>query len=140
MITMDCIGHVQVANSMIEAVSIIQVQVPSALMAGGILLERRMKTIIVEKDIIDTGNMLNSTSTEQVDEETVDVGAHTEYAIYQEEGTSVMEARPFARPALVDTYPEINRLLGAGVVTALRMAGLPVVGMVGDFDAPTFTW
>lgn len=48
---------------------------------------------------VDTGNLRNSITHEQYDENTEVVGTNVEYAPYVELGTHKMSARPFLRPA-----------------------------------------
>lgn len=48
---------------------------------------------------VDTGNLRNSITHEQLDEDTEVIGTNVEYAPYQELGTSKMPAHPFLRPA-----------------------------------------
>ena len=48
---------------------------------------------------VDTGNLRNSISHAQQDENTEVVGTNVSYAPYQEFGTSKMAAHPFLRPA-----------------------------------------
>lgn len=64
-------------------------------------LEAQMKRIVVEKDIIDTGALLNSTQVQRFEDGglTSYTGPSVEYAIHQEYGTVRQPGRPFVRPA-----------------------------------------
>ena len=48
---------------------------------------------------VDTGNLRNSITHQQMDENTEVIGTNVEYAPYVELGTSKMAAKPFLRPA-----------------------------------------
>ncbi|QKN87712.1 minor capsid protein [Microbacterium phage Ixel] len=54
-----------------------------------------VKTEIQGMHAVDTGTMLNSTTAEQVNKDTMLVGPTVSYAPYVALGTSVMPARPF---------------------------------------------
>ena len=59
---------------------------------------------------VKTGNLRNSITHQQLDEDTEIVGTNVEYAPYQELGTSRMAAHPFLRPAAenhAEEYKEI---------------------------------
>ena len=75
--------------------------------AGAFVVEGKMKQIVVEKDIVDTGAMLNSISVTDVDGLTRSIGPHVDYAVYQEYETRGRPARPFAAPAIIDHQDEI---------------------------------
>ena len=104
--------------------------VRKSLYAGGLVLEGGIKANIQTKNIIDTGFMLNSVYTATQDESDygqaggsasghtmlpkeqpapdeaiVAVGA--DYGIYHEMGTSKMAARPFVRPAVDESGPQV---------------------------------
>lgn len=83
-----------------------------ALDAAGFVAEGIAKSIVVDKDIIDTGFLLNSI---QADDPilsrtggSVDVGVAAEYAKHHEYGTSKMAARPFMRPTLTEGRAQIQ--------------------------------
>lgn len=110
-----------------------------ALYAGGLVIEGNAKRNVVQKDIVDTGFLLNSvyTATQEQSgysgisepaeragmllseerpgpkEAIVSVGA--EYAIYHEMGTAGMAARPFMRPAVDESPQQIAEAI-AGVL------------------------
>jgi len=48
---------------------------------------------------VDTGNLRNSITHQQYDENTEIIGTNVEYAPFQELGTRKMKAHPFLRPA-----------------------------------------
>jgi len=121
-ITMDCVGCHAVASGFATARAALPVALPPALMQGGLILEREIKQTIIAKDIIDTGNLLNSVATRPCGPLTVEVGAHTDYAIYQEFGTYKMAARPYVRPSLTATIADIRNLLGETVMTVIEAA------------------
>jgi HK97 gp10 family phage protein len=73
-------------------------QLMKALMAGGLVLEAKAKGNIIRYDFIDTGATLNSTQARPSDNDSVEVGPTTEYAIYGEMGIG-QSAKPFMREA-----------------------------------------
>jgi HK97 gp10 family phage protein len=83
--------------------------VAEGLQLGAQVIVGAAKQIIREKDIIDTGNLLNSVQSWPPEYTTggqggktqvsVDIGTPVEYGVYQEFGTSRMGARPWLRPA-----------------------------------------
>lgn len=86
--------------------------------AGAFIVEGKMKQIVVEKDIVDTGALLNSISVTTLDGLTRSIGPSVEYAVYHEYGTSRgLAARPFAAPSIIDNKGEI---VDAFKVTLLR--------------------
>jgi HK97 gp10 family phage protein len=86
---------------------------PPALSKAGFLVERRAKQIVVEKDIIDTGNLLGNITTGEPSGNSIEVTSEAPYSIFNEFGTYKMAARPYMRPALDETRPEIEALIGA---------------------------
>ena len=82
--------------------------VKQGLEAAGVVVETEAMRLIVQQNIIDTGNLLNSISHE-VDGETARVGTAVEYAVYQEYGTRFMAARPWLRPAVDEHHAEIRK-------------------------------
>lgn len=64
-------------------------------------LEAQMKQIIIDKNIIDTGALLNSTQVQRYEDDglTSYTGPSVDYAIHQEYGTTKQPGRPFVRPA-----------------------------------------
>ena len=101
-----------------QAVARIRAAVPQALEAAAVVVEAQAKAIIVEKDIIDTGNLLNSVSY-SVQGDSARVGTNVEYGVYQEYGTSRMEARPWLRPAVDEHQDEIRQAFAAQMKRAL---------------------
>lgn len=94
--------------------------VKKALTEIGIEAEAHAKEIITEKGAVDTGRLRNSI-TYQVGETNskepcVYVGTNVKYALWVEDGTSRMKARPYLKPAVEnfgDQYKEIvERSLG----------------------------
>lgn len=71
------------------------------------------KAIIVIKDIIDTGNLLNSVSqTIDGDGLGAEIGPTASYGIYQEHGTSTQPGRPYLGPAFDRRAPGLESALG----------------------------
>ena len=64
-------------------------------------LEAQMKKNVIDKNIIDTGALLNSTQVQRFEDDglTSYTGPSVEYAIHQEYGTTRQPGRPFVRPA-----------------------------------------
>lgn len=60
---------------------------------------------------VDTGNLRNSISHAQQDDNTVVIGTNVEYAPYVELGTVRMAARPYLRPAAENHGPEYKMIL-----------------------------
>lgn len=119
-VSLSCVGHVEVAQKLTRgAAAVKSAGVPNGLDASGLLVERRAKQIVVEKGIIDTGNLLNSIAVIPASPSVREVLSGAEYSIYNEYGTCKMAARPYMRPALDESSAAIERLLGAAVVTTL---------------------
>jgi HK97 gp10 family phage protein len=85
---------------------------PTALQSAGLLVERRAKQIVVEKDVIDTGNLLGNIVTKPPDGDSIEIVSQADYSVFNEFGTYKMAARPYMRPALDETKPEIEKLIG----------------------------
>lgn len=73
-------------------------------------IEADMKALIVSYDAVDTGNMLNSVSSQISGDGrrgsiAAEIGPTADYAIYVHEGTSVMPGRPFAGDAFDRRVP-----------------------------------
>jgi HK97 gp10 family phage protein len=95
---------------------------PTALQASGLLVERRAKQIVVEKDVIDTGNLLGNIVTHPPEGDSIEIVSQADYSIFNEYGTYKMAARPYMRPALDETKPEIEKLIGAMFIGAVSGA------------------
>lgn len=65
---------------------------------------------IIDKDVIDEGNLYDSITAEQRDTETTVVRDGVEYGVYQEFGTSRIAARPFFTPAIENYGKEFDRI------------------------------
>jgi len=88
---------------------------PAALLKAGSILEAKAKQLVVTKGIVDTGNLLNTITTGTPSVNSIEVTSEASYSVYNEFGTSRMPARPYMRPALDESKPEIKRLIGAMV-------------------------
>jgi HK97 gp10 family phage protein len=116
--TMRVIGDDALVAKLEAAMVVTEAMQPTALQQSGYLVERRAKQIVTEKDIIDTGNLfgnihtdnLTATSIEIISDPTGEDGQG--YAVFNEYGTSKMAARPYMRPALDESKPEIEKLIG----------------------------
>lgn len=77
------------------------------------ILEAEIKQNVVEKDIIDTGALLNSVQVQRFEDDglTSYTGPGVEYAIHHEYGTSRMAARPFVGPAVEAIRDDFIRTL-----------------------------
>jgi HK97 gp10 family phage protein len=79
-------------------------------------LHEDIAAVIREKDLIDTGALLNSLqSFTTLDGLTGEVWVGVHYGIYLEFGTIYMAARPFVGPAFEAITPEFFRALRAAV-------------------------
>lgn len=118
---MSCLGHMQVAKRLLRAaVATKAVGVPTGLNAAALLVERRAKQIVVEKGIVDTGNLLGSIGPVASPSGSVrEITSHADYSIYNEMGTSKMAARPYMRPALDESQSAIETLLGGAVMKTI---------------------
>jgi HK97 gp10 family phage protein len=119
------------------------VAVPSGLTKCGLLVTRVAK----QKAPVDTGNLKLSIFMDPVSPVEVDVASPAEYSVYVEYGTSAHEirptngkalfwpgaahpvavvhhpgttAQPYMRPALDESKPAIEALLGVSVITAIE--------------------
>jgi HK97 gp10 family phage protein len=63
-------------------------------------VEAEAKAIIIQKHIIEFGNLLNSVETDKKKPGLYWVQDGVEYGVYQELGTYKMAARPFMKPAV----------------------------------------
>ena len=116
--SMRVIGDDVLVAKLEKAMAATVIMQPTALQQAGLLVERRAKQIVVEKDIIDTGNLFGNihigeqtaNSIEIVSDPTGEDGQG--YAVFNEYGTSKMAARPYMRPALDESKPEIEKLIG----------------------------
>lgn len=85
-------------------------QLEDVIEKGGRDIEAAAKSIVIEKDIIDTGATLNSIDSRRVagDRFARAIGPTTDYAIHLELGTHRMPARPFMTPAMEMNRKPIN--------------------------------
>ena len=67
---------------------------------------------------VDTGNLRNSITHQQMDENTEVIGTNVEYAPYVELGTIHMGARPYLRPASENHSGEYRRIIEAEMKNA----------------------
>lgn len=79
-------------------------------------IESDAKAIALAKNIIDTGDLINSISTEitgdgRTGSMEAEIGPTVEYGIYQELGTSDQEPRPFMGPAFDRRAPGLDAVL-----------------------------
>lgn len=125
-----------------EVIEKAKAAIPDALYAAGLVCEGQAKIIATEKDIVDTGNLVDSITTAVAggrtsppgsrakvgpigagDELTARVGTAVEYAVYQEFGATYWNAasprslrpRPFLRPAVDEHKPAIRRAFAAQI-------------------------
>ena len=66
---------------------------------------------------VDTGNLRNSITHQQYDEDTEVIGTNVEYAPYVELGTTRMRARPYLRPAATNHSDEYKALMEAALTS-----------------------
>jgi HK97 gp10 family phage protein len=111
--TMRVIGDDALVARLAEAMVVTEAMQPTALQQAGYLVERRAKQIVVEKDVIDTGNLLGNITTGEPSGNSIDITSEADYSVYNEFGTYKMQARPYMRPALDESKPEIQKLIGA---------------------------
>ena len=62
---------------------------------------------------VDTGNLRNSITHEQIDEKTEVIGTTVEYAPYVELGTARMKPRPYLRPAAENHSDEYRNVISS---------------------------
>ena len=110
--TMRVIGDDVLVAKLEKAMAATVIMQPTALQTAGLLVERRAKQIMVEKDVIDTGNLLGNITTHPPEGDSIEIVSEADYSIYPEFGTIYQEARPFMRPALDESIPEIRKLIG----------------------------
>jgi len=74
---------------------------------------------IRDKDIIDTGNLMNSVQSwrplYEGENVSVDIGTPVEYGTYHEFGTVYMGARPWLRPAFDENIDKARAVVGASL-------------------------
>ena len=110
---MSVIGDDALVARLAEAMVVTEAMQPTALQKAGYLVERRAKQIVVEKDVIDTGNLLGNITTHEPEGDSIEIVSEAPYSIFPEFGTIYQTARPYMRPALDETKPEIKKLIGA---------------------------
>lgn len=72
-------------------------------------IEAGISATIVSKNIIDTGNLLNSVGpAKQNSPEEWEVGVHADYAAFVEYGTVTMDSRPYVGPVVDDVQPKFK--------------------------------
>lgn len=100
-------------NVLPQLINTLEPELVNVVTGTALSIEGLTKKNIVDKNIIDTGNMLNSVNADQVEDGglTRFVGPHTDYAIYNEMGTYKMAARPFLQPAVEQARPVFLRNL-----------------------------
>lgn len=59
---------------------------------------------------VDTGRLRNSINHTQISDDTEQISAPVEYAVYQEFGTMKMAAHPFMKPAVMDHTAEYKAI------------------------------
>lgn len=64
---------------------------------------------------VDTGNLRNSITHKQLDENTEIIGSNVEYAPYVELGTVKMRAQPYLRPAVENHWDEYKKIIHEGL-------------------------
>jgi HK97 gp10 family phage protein len=109
---MSVIGDDVLVAKIEKAMAATVIMQPTALQSAGLLVERRAKQIVVEKDIIDTSNLLGNIVTHPPEGDSIEIVSEADYSVYNEFGTYKMAARPYMRPALDETKPEIQQLIG----------------------------
>lgn len=73
---------------------------------AALALEATEKQIIIQKDIVDTGFLLNSVQAQKKSEMEWVVGNGAEYSPHQNYGTTRQPARPFVEPAIEVVFPQ----------------------------------
>lgn len=97
---------IKVDNSA-EVKRLLEERIDSILEEIGDKAESIMVEIIRQKDIIDTGRLMNSiTHIIDSDDNSVIIGTNVEYAKFQELGTSSIAPRPFAKPT-AENYKDV---------------------------------
>ena len=79
----------------VELSQVLQQRAALAVRKAAADIEATAKTLVA----VDTGFLKSSILTTPVDEHTIDVGPHTDYAIYQEFGTRFQYPHPYMGPA-----------------------------------------
>jgi HK97 gp10 family phage protein len=110
--TMRVIGDDVLVAKLEKAMAATVIMQPTALQQSGLLVERRAKQIVVEKDVIDTGNLLGNIVTHPPEGDSIEIVSEADYSIFNEYGTYKMAARPYMRPALDESKPEVEKLIG----------------------------
>lgn len=81
-----------------------------ALEVAGGTAERYTKENLTKNHSVRTGNLRNSITHQQIDENSVLIGSNVQYAPYVELGTSKMRAKPYLRPAIEDHRSEYQKI------------------------------
>lgn len=120
MISISCAGAEAVAGKFLRAAAVVPRTMPTPLEKCGLLVVRRAKM----KAAVDTGHMRSVIAMHPAGRvgafmAEMDVVSHADYSVYVEFGTSKMAAQPFMGPALDESTPEMERILGYHVVTSM---------------------
>ena len=97
-----------------KAIKSIEEAISLALEASALVVEGSAKNLAP----VDTGNLRNSI-THEVEGKEARVGTVTEYAVFQELGTSKMAAQPFLNPALEQNKGNIQKIFADAIREAL---------------------
>ena len=95
------------------------IDLEEAALAGGLVVEGYMKANIIEVDFIDTGATLNSVMAQAADDDVVEIGPLTEYAIFGELGIGQPELR-FARNALDQNKGQILAVIAENLKDQIK--------------------
>lgn len=90
-----------------QVLAVMDKSIEAALTKIGIAAKHNVQTVIVEKDIYDTGELHRTIDYEvHTDKQSVDIGSPKNYAVFNELGTVKLPERPFIRPGILNNIGE----------------------------------
>jgi len=95
----------------------VELHIKKVIRESAIFIESESKRLIVDKQIVDTGRLLNSMTHEiEPNGLVARVGTNVKYAIFNFVGTRKLSPRPVLRPAV----DNLKRVIGGFIRTASR--------------------
>lgn len=99
--------------------------IEAALTKIGIAAKQNAQKIILEKDIVDTGELLRTMDYNvRTGDKAVDIGSPKNYAVFQEMGTVKQSARPFLAPAILNNIGQYQQIAGSTIGASVSAGGL----------------
>ncbi len=111
-----------IGKALFAAGEIVADRAQGSIMAGSVSGKKHMPSRPGEPPSNDTAVLHNNIETVQVEVLEVEVSSNAPYGAALEYGTSSMAARPFMRPAAIETKGEVVTLINTAIKNELRKA------------------